>query len=250
MTHALFYQNPVALDKTVHGDLSVASQLSFGFTRHINAVPITLVELPHIMPFFPIAFSVAAPASPLAVLGLRNQENLFLDENGNWLENTYIPAYIRRYPFIFAKDPNRPDQLALCVDDADGILQKNNDNPLFDADGNLGKATQNALDFCRAYQVEAEKTLEFSTALEQSDILTDRHAEIRINENQVITLSGFRQIDETKFNTLPKEIIAEWHEKKWLGAIYAALHSDRNWNNLFQLMEKQLHAQDAQNDLA
>lgn len=243
----LFYQNPVALDKTAHRDFSVAPQIGFGFTAHVNAVPVTLIELPQIMQFYPIAFSSTAPASPLAILGLRDNENLFVNENGQWLDNTYVPAYIRRYPFIFGKDIEHSEQLTLCIDAQDAILQKGTHNPLFNANGELTDVTQNALNFCRSYQAAAEHTLEFSNALEQSGILIDRHAEIRLNEQKTITLSGFRQIDETAFKALGKDIIGEWHEKNWLSAVYAHIFSDNNWQRLFQLMDQRLQSEASQN---
>lgn len=240
MTHALFYQNPVALDKNTHGQMSVASNIPLHFTKNLNAVPITLVELPHIVQFYPVAFSTSHPATPLAILGLRNQENLFINEQGEWLENTYIPAYIRRYPFIFSADPKSPDRLTLCIDDTNDVLLSDQSNPLFIDNGELSSVTRNALDFCSSYQAAAEKTQIFTTALDDSGILIDRHAEIRMPDNQLITLSGFRQIDEEKLDALPKDLIAKWHEEKWLGKIYAAVSADRNWQNLFQLMEKKL----------
>jgi len=233
----LFYKNPVMLDKKFHADLSLTDKLSFSFAAKVNAVPVSIVELPNVMQFYPIAFSAQAPATPLAILGLRDNENLFVDENGKWSENTYIPAYIRRYPFIFSTDDSG-QQLTLCIDSADGLLEKSNVNPLFTPNGDLTDLTKNALEFCRSYQVAAEQTLGFSKAIEESHILIDRHAEARLNDGETITLSGFRQIDENKFYELPKEIIQNWHEQRWSGFIYAHLLSIGNWQRLFQLLEK------------
>lgn len=233
----LFYKNPVMLDKQFHADMSLTDSLTFSFASKVNAVPVSIVELPNVMQFYPIAFSSQAPATPLAILGLRDNENLFVDENGVWLENTYIPAYIRRYPFIFAAD-DTGEKLTLCIDGDEGILEKGDKNPLFTAEGELTDLTKNALEFCRSYQAAAEQTQGFSEAIEKSDILIDRHAEARLNSGEVITLSGFRQIDENKFYELPKETIQEWHDKRWNGFIYAHLLSIGNWQRLFQLLEK------------
>jgi hypothetical protein len=232
----LFYKSPVALDKQVHAKTSLTDKLSFSFASKVNAVPVTMVELPNIMQFYPIAFSAESPATPLAILGLRDNENLFVDEKGAWAENTYIPAYIRRYPFIFAKD-DAGDRLTLCIDSADGILEKGTKNSLFTPEGELTDLTKNALEFCRSYQAAAEQTQAFSEALAKSDILIDRHAEARLNDGSVITLSGFRQIDENKYYDLPKDTIQEWHDKRWSGFIYAHLLSIGNWQRLFQLLE-------------
>jgi hypothetical protein len=232
----LFYKKPVALDKKQHSGVSLAKNLTFDFAAGVNAVPVTMIELPNIMQFYPVAFSASAPATPLAILGLRDEENLFVDKKGEWLPNTYIPAYIRRYPFIFARNDNG-DRLTLCVDDTDGILKKSKDNPLFDDKGELTTLTNNALEFCRSYQAAAEQTQAFATALEESGILIDRHAEIRMNDGKVLTLSGFRQVDEKKYYELPEKTIQEWHNKRWTRFVYAHLFSVGNWQRLFSLME-------------
>ena len=235
----LFYKKPVALDKAAHADVSLTQKLSFDFAAHVNAVPVTMIELPNIMQFYPVAFSASAPATPLAILGLRDNENLFVNSKGEWLENTYIPAYIRRYPFIFAKN-DAGDRLTLCVDDTDGILEKSAKNQLFTKEGDLTDLTKNALEFCRSYQAAAEQTEEFSRALEASDILIDRHAEVRLNDGKVMTLSGFRQVDEKKYYDLPEDTILEWHGKRWTRFVYAHLFSIGNWQRLFAMMEQRL----------
>lgn len=233
----LFYRKPVALDKVQHAGISLSQNITFDFAAKVNAVPVTMIELPNIMQFYPIAFSASSPATPLAILGLRDNENLYVNEKGEWLANTYIPAYIRRYPFIFAKN-DTGDRLTLCVDNVDGLLEKSKKNLLFNQDGEPSDLTKNALEFCRSYQGAAEQTEAFSASLESVNILMDRHAEIRLADNKVLTLSGFRQIDEAAYLKLPEETILEWHKKQWTPFIYAHLFSVNNWQKLFDLMDK------------
>lgn len=234
----LFYNKPVALDKKTHAGFSLTKNLTFDFAAKVNAVPVTMIELPSLMQNYPIAFSATSPATPLAILGLRDNENLFVNKKGEWQKDCYIPAYIRRYPFIFARNDNG-DRLTLCVDDNSNILTKGNDNLLFDASGELTQLTNNALEYCRSYQAAAEQTEAFSQALEQSGILLDRSAEIRLSNGETLTLSGFRQIDETKFYALPKDTLNQWHDNRWIAFIYAHLFSIGNWQKLFQMMEQQ-----------
>lgn len=240
----LFYSKPTALDKSRHALVSLVQNISFAFAANVNAVPVTTVELPDVMQFYPIAFSASRPATPLAILGLRANENLFVNEKGEWLPNTYIPAYIRRYPFIFARN-DAGDRLTLCVDDAPGILEKSDANRLFTGGGELTKLTMNALEFCRSYQAAAEQTTEFANHIEQSGILVDRHAEVRLQTGQSLTLSGFRQVDEVKYYALADDIVLQWHKNRWTRFVYAHLLSTGNWNRLFTLMEQRLTAQAA-----
>lgn len=233
----LFYEKPTALDKKTHSAYSLSDKLDFSFAAQVNAVPINLIELPNIMQTYPVAFSATNPSTPLAILGLKDGENLFVNDKGEWLENTYIPAYVRRYPFIFAQD-NKGEKLTLCVDDAKGILVKNKKRPLFDKDGEPTDITKSALEFCKSYQVAATQTMEFAKAIEEANVLEERHAEIKTSDGKILSLSGFRQINERALKGLDDETILKWHKNYWMRFIYAHLLSTGNWQKLFRQMEK------------
>jgi len=127
----LFYNAPIPLDAKAHGDLCLKKNFGLGFTKTVNAVPINMIEMPQICHFYPIGFAPDASATPVAIIGLRDNENLFLDDNDQWVENTYIPAYIRRYPFIFSEIPGK-DQLSLCIDLDKNIVESKGDQPFFE----------------------------------------------------------------------------------------------------------------------
>lgn len=233
----LFYQKPTALDKKVHNGFSISDKLDFSFAANVNAVPINLIELPNIMQTYPVAFSSTNPSTPLAILGLKEGENLFVNDKGQWLADTYIPAYVRRYPFIFAQD-KKGEKLTLCVDDTKGVLVKNKKRPFFDKKDQPTDMVKSALEFCKSYQVAATQTMEFSEAIEKADILEDRHAEIKTNDGKTLSLSGFRQINERSLKTLDDATILKWHKNYWMRFIYAHLLSTSNWQTLFRLMEQ------------
>ena len=109
----LFYSNPQPLDKEKHVKLGLDEDFTLSFAKHVNAVPVNLIEMPQVCHAFPIAFSPDGNATPVAILGLRDNENLFVEDDGKWADGVYIPSYIRRYPFIFSEMPDS-DQLTLC----------------------------------------------------------------------------------------------------------------------------------------
>ncbi len=240
----LFYKKPIPLDAKKHGDLSLRHNFGFEFTREANAVPINLVEMPQISAFYPIAFSPDANATPVALLGLRDKENLLLDEKGGWDQTLYIPSYIRRYPFIFSEIPNT-EQLTLCIDDTDKVIEKSDKNTFFDAEGKPTELSNNALKFCKSYHAAAQQTIGFGKALAEADILIDREAQINIAGNRRINFSGFKIIDEKKFNALDDKIILEWREKGWLPAVYAHLFSGSQWQRLSRLLNERLESEAA-----
>ncbi|HEY1096352.1 MAG TPA: SapC family protein, partial [Alphaproteobacteria bacterium] len=228
----LFYKNPVVIDKNVHGTTGVVPLRDYGFARNVNAVPIALVELPQVVSTYPVVFTAGNLAMPVALLGLHEGENLFVDEKGNWQKDTYIPAYIRRYPFIFAE---HGDTLTLCIDDQPGILSAKDGEKMFDDNKDMTPFTTNALEFCKSYHTASQETAQFAAILQDADLLVERHATIRVEGQQPYQLSGFRQLDEEKFRNLSADQLADWHKKGWLGALYAHILSVSNWQKLFTL---------------
>lgn len=235
----LFYKNPAPLDAKAHTNLALKENFGLGFTKDVNAVPVNLIEMPQVCHFYPIAFSPDAAATPVAILGLRNNENLFLTANNQWEENTYIPAYIRRYPFIFSEMPNS-EQLSLCVDMGDAIIQKDGPQRFFDKDGKPSPLSQNALEFCKSYHAAAQHTMEFSKALSESGLLIERAAEINLAGGKKINFAGFRIVDEKKLGELDEKTFLAWRKKGWLPFIYAHLFSGAQWQRLTILLNKRM----------
>jgi hypothetical protein len=240
----LFYHNPEPLDAQRHGNLGLTANFDFSFTREVNAVPINMIEMPQLCHYYPIAFSPDENATPVVLLGLRDGENLFVDSQGNWLEHAYIPAYIRRYPFIFSELPDS-DQLTLCVDmNSDGVAE-DTDQPFFDSEGNATELANNAMEFCKSYHAAAQQTMAFSRALADADLLVERQAELNVAGGRKLNFSGFRIIDEEKFGQLDNDTFLQWREKGWLPFIYAHLFSGAQWQRLTRLLNERLDGQDA-----
>lgn len=235
----LFYTNPAPLDAKAHAKLALKKDFGFGYTTGVNAVPVNLIELPQICHAYPIAFSPDDNATPVAILGLRDHENLFVDPQGQWAENTYIPAYIRRYPFIFSEIPGS-DQLSLCIDMNEAVLEEGGTQRFFEEEGKPSALSQNALEFCKSYHAAAQATLEFSKKLAESGLLVDRQADINIGGGQKISFSGFRIIDEKKLAGLEDKIFLEWRKKGWLPFIYAHLFSGAQWQRLTALLNQRM----------
>lgn len=237
----LFYKNPVPLDAQRHANLSLKKNFGLGFTRDINAVPINLIEMPQVCHTYPIAFSPDASATPVAILGLRDNENLYLNSKDEWLGESYIPAYIRRYPFIFSEIPDG-DQLTLCVDLSDVTTEENGEQRFFDADGKPSSLAQNALEFCKSYHAAARQTTEFSRALNDAGLLVTRQAEISTPAGKKINFSGFRIVDEKKLAEMDDATFMEWRKKGWLPFLYAHLFSGAQWQRLTRLLGEKIKA--------
>lgn len=239
-TLPLFYKDPAPLDAKRHAKLSLKKDFGFGFAKEVNAVPVNLIELPQVCHFYPIAFSPDAAATPVAITGLRDGENLFVHKDGSWEKHCYIPAYVRRYPFIFSEMPDS-DQLTLCVDMDKNVVEENGEQPFFDAEGQPSALAKNALEFCKSYHAAAQKTLEFSKLLLSHDLLVEREAQINVPGNKRINFSGFKIIDEKKLESLGDKEFLELRKSGFLPFIYAHLFSGAQWQRLSFMIGERLN---------
>lgn len=240
----LFYSKPVALDAKAHQGMGLKKNFGFHFSKNVNAVPVNVIELPQICHFYPVAFSPDDTGTPVAILGLRDNENLFVNEQGEWADHTYIPAYIRRYPFIFSEVPGQ-DSLTLCIDMTDAVTEKNGDQTFFDKDGKATQLSTNALEFCKSYHAAAAQTMEFGKALVAHDVLVERQVQIGVGGDRKINFSGFKIVDEKKLGALDDQIFLEWRRKGWLPFLYAQLFSGAQWQRLSMLMTNKLEQEAA-----
>jgi len=237
----LFYTKPTLITVDAHKKTGLNKDIGFGFASGANAIPVNLVEFPQLAHYYPIAFARDAVATPVAIVGVRNDENLFVNGKGEWVPNTYIPAYARRYPFILSESTGS-EQLSLCIDDANNSLSAKGE-PFFDDANQPSQVSKNALEFCRSYHQAALQTQEFGKVLAAADLLVDRTAEITVKGGQRITFSGFRIVDEAKFNQLPEKTFMEWRQKGYLAGVYAHLFSGLHWGTITRMVNERLPAE-------
>ena len=229
----LFYYRPIALEAQRHGTVSLRSPGGYGFARDINAIPLTTAEFFHAQRDYPIVFTDEPLPMPVAVVGIRAAANLFVEADGSWRTGCYVPAHVRRYPFLLARQQAGSD-LVLCVDAASDLLEIGGGNPLI-RDGKPTAIAQKAMELCLAYEREIEQSREFTRALLQVEFLALRDARIQVSPGDTVQLRGFKMIDEEKFNQLPAETFREWRAKGWIALVYAHLLSLGAWERLARI---------------
>ncbi len=226
----LFYNMPVPLSLERHGDRSINLERRFGFAANTNMVPVNMQEFSRVAIAYPIVFTESAPASAIAILGLRQGQNLFVDDAGAWDGGVYVPAYVRRYPFIFSTG-QEDEQLVLCVDEADDLIVDGtgaeNTQAIYDGE-EASETIKKMLEFCAAFHRQSLATREFVDELESRDLFRPGTVTITNESGEQFNLRGFRIVDETKFNALPDEAFLEFRRKGWLHAITSHLVSVQN----------------------
>lgn len=232
----LFYKQPRPLDANTHRNARLRDNATYGFSRTSNSVPVNGIEFSLVQRHYPIVFTGSGKSFPAAVLGLRVDENLFVADDGRWIDGIYVPAYIRRYPFVFIEAPE--DKLILAIDEGSGLLVEDGPHKLFDDTGKPTPLVNGALQFCGAYQSNFKQTLEFVDALVENDLLADNQANAVLTNGERLSLGGFKVIDEEKFKKLPASVLKIWRDQGWLGWVYAHFFSLGGWNALAALASK------------
>ena len=224
-----FYRKPVVLDSRVHGGFSLKAG-GYGFAQDTISIYINAVEFGMASKFYPVVFAEGERPTPVAILGLRQGRNLFVGSDGRWTPFTYIPAYVRRYPFILAGSRDA-EKLGLCVDQDSGWLVDGSDNPLF-TDGKRTEIVEEALKLCTAFHRETLATEAFCQALKEHDLLVPTRADVSMASGEKSSLSGFVVVDQDRFAALPDEVFLDWRKRGWLAVIYAHMLSGANWQTL------------------
>jgi len=231
------YKSPRPLQARLDGERSLRGEPNFAFAASINSIPLMASEFPVACKHYPILFTDAAAAPPVALLGLRREENLFVDSNGAWTRGAYIPAYLRRYPFIFMESADH-SEFTLCVDEAADSIVADRSNPFF-IDEKPTQLTENALAFAKEFQGQNAFTAEFVDAVVGAGLLVEKRADITLSGGERFSLSGFKVIDEALFNQLPADVFLTWRARGWPALVYAHLISIGNWSDLIdRLAEK------------
>jgi len=236
MAELLFYKKLVPLSKEVHRAYSFKRFDSLEFAANAQSVLLTGSEFAEASKEYPIVF-VKAPDNtmmPVALLGIRSGENLYVDASGKW-DARYIPAYVRRYPFIFSEVS--PEQLVLCVDEGCGALNVEGEGEaLFDDQGVASQFVNNVVQFMQDYQVDFLRTRAFVEHLNQLELFKESNARIVLNSGEEFVINGIWMVDEAKLAALADDKLLQLAKSGELGRVYAHLISLSNLNQFGRLL--------------
>ncbi len=193
-----------------------------------HAIPLTVEEFPIAQRDFPIVFSSGDRPVPLALMGLNEGVNVFFNDDGSPIGTPYVPAYVRRYPFLLAKLQPDSDNLSLCFDPTSELVGEFDEgNALFNEEKEPSEHTQQLLNFCEKFEDAGNKTQMFMQELADHDLLMDGEISIqrRDNPEQPFVYRGFRMVNQEKLRELRGDQLRKWNENGLLPLIFAHLFS-------------------------
>ena len=244
--NVLFYKNPQPINPEQHAGLGVKQiDEPYGFLRTAHAIPVTVTEFGMAAGSYPIIF-VGDDFTPVAVMGVRQGENLYVSEAGQVDPEAYVPAFVRRYPFVFAND-NQSDRLLLCIDRDAPMVTNQPEVPLFE-NGEPSPFTQNAIEFCQEFERQRRSTAEFAGIIKGMGLFEQKSVAFQPRDQQGNAMgeqqkiADYWAVDENKLNELSEEQFKELRANGALGAIYAHMISLLNWQ---RVINRALRAQQA-----
>ncbi len=231
-TMAFFYKNPVVLDKAQHKSLRLKAGDAL-FAKQNQSVPLLVAEFPEACLEYPIVFVKGGDGvwMALALTGLAHNSNAFVDDKGVW-KARYVPASVRRYPFILAETADK--QLSLAAD-MDAASLGAEGEPLFDAQGEPTEMIRNVMNLLADFQQQAKMTEVLAQKLVDANLLVQQNLQVRIDDERSAIVDGVWIVDESKLRALPDDKVLALFKTGELSVVYAHMMSLRN---LLPLLER------------
>jgi hypothetical protein len=231
----LFYQRPVALDRDRHAALKLSPGADLAFTAGASVVPLLSAEFTAAAREFAIVFMRGAEQElmPVVLTGTPGGQNVYVDDTGRW-NASYLPAYVRRYPFAFAQTAS--DQYTVCIDEACPGFGEGTGASLFDAGGDPSPMLKQVVTNLGEYQRQAQLTQGFVRRLDAAGLLMEAAGKADLMDGRSLALQGFWIVNETRLRSLPDATLKDLFVSGEVGLIYAHLLS---LGNLLELLRRQ-----------
>jgi hypothetical protein len=238
--------NFALLNNVAHKDLRIIREHAAQYGDN----EMSTITFPHefraVQNEYPIFFqknSETGKFFPLALLGLRQSENLFLSESG-WDAN-YIPASVKRRPFLIGIQPSKPGEGAqpshmVYVDMESPRVNEVDGEAVFLPHGGYSPFLEGVVDILEYIQYGTELNDHFSDALLQHELLEVVNLEITLKNGSRNNLAGLYTINEEKLTALNTNAVADLHSKGFLEFIYMVLASHSNVMKLIARLESRL----------
>ena len=230
----LFYTDLVPLNSRDHGSWRSRTTNQAKWLAGQHAVPLTVEEFPQAQRHFPIIFSAGDNPVPLALMGLNEGINVFVEEDGALRAPVYVPAYARRYPFLLAKLAPDSTDLSLCFDPSTDLIGPFEDGaPLFEGEDPT-EATKGTLNFCEQFEIAGQKTQAFIEELTKHGLLMEGEVAIQQEgKEQPYVYRGFQMVNEEKLREVRGDVLRGWNQSGLLPLIFAHLFSLELMRDIF-----------------
>ena len=231
----LFYNALEPLSSEAHAAFRLRALDRAAFLVGQHAIPVTVDEFVMAQRHLPIVFTTGDDPIPIALMGLNEGVNVFIDDEGKLLgEDVYVPAYVRRYPFMLARLRPDAEELSLCFDPTGAAVGSFDDGePLF-AEGQPSEVTKNILGFNEQFEQAGARTANFMRDLRALGLLMEGEVSLQVTGNdQPFLYRGFQMVNEEKLTDLRGDQLRKIQKSGMLPLLHAHLFSLSLMSNLF-----------------
>lgn len=228
------YSQIVPLDKGARVDLPAQGALPDVF-RSMHIIPLSYAEIAIASRDYPIAF-VSGDGElnflAMAILGLEQQQNLFLTADGAWDPATYVPAYVRRYPFCMARvtlDGKEQSERIACVETS--ALAPDGE-PLYDDKGGELPAWTERKALLFEFEADLARSEEMCRSLKDLGLLEPFVIQAVPRNEAPLAMTGVHRVSEQKLAELPAAKVKPLMQNGVLARVYAHLISQLNFQRL------------------
>ena len=229
----LFFSKVIGVNPTENPDLRLDRSAGYRFAAAAQWIPIGLAEFEAASRCYPILFTAGPEPVPVVLVGLDARGNLFIDKNGAWRPDAYIPAYVRSFPFVLIDDQNSGATYIGMETGAEAF--RNPDGVRLFEDGKPTQVLNEAVALCTSSRSNINAATAMARALAAEGLLEEEEAAVTFTGGGELRVRGFQLLRADRLAAVSDTTFLEWRQRGWLGAIYAHLHSAGSWAKLIEL---------------
>ena len=228
------YQEVVPLTKEHRVVLPAENKLPPVF-RAMMVVPLSYTEFSLACHDYPVVFvsgDEGKTAVAMAVVGLEQQQNLFVAPDLTWDKNFYVPAYVRRYPFCMTRvniSGQEQQERIACVEKR---AISNKGDALYDSKGEPLPVWDHMRKLLFEFEADLARTEALCKLVVELGLLEPFTMQAKPEGGEPLSLVGMFRVDEQKLTALPGDKLKELVLNGVLPRIYAHLMSMSNFARL------------------
>lgn len=227
--------NAVLLNNLDHRDLRVITAHGAAYGDDVMSAATFPQEFRQLQAQYPIVFHRSGDRSfqPLALLGLRLGENLFLD-GARW-DAPYVPLAIQRQPFLIGEQPDGP---MVHVDLDSPRVSTTEGQLLFREHGGTTEFLDHISQVLRTLHDGLVASTAFVERALRYDLLEPFVFEATLNNGLECRLAGLYVVHEERLRALDDAALLELHRHGDLEPLYMAVASIAQLRHLLERMNR------------
>lgn len=214
------------LDHIKHRQLRHLADTTAAFAREVYAVPLGVREITIAMRHFPIVFNAPDAALPHALLSADGASHGFMGADGTW-SAPYIPAHVRRYPFILGRTQTAGSYVVMLDSDSKQLGTEAGER-LFDDSGARTPYLNGIVKFLEAFQTEIAAAESLFAPIVEAKLLAPLEIRTQTREGAALSVLTLYAVDSKRLDALAPETLAKWQKSGLLAMLYAHLFSLAN----------------------